>query len=116
MLTDGRLMAYAADKGDKLLEIQTGQRSGMGPPMTWSLDGRQYVTLMGGRGAGAIRRLVVASAAAGRLGRGGQAPGAGGGQAPAAGGRGNPLQPGPGVPPRMLTFVLDGKAPLPSQP
>ena len=40
-LTDGRLMAYTADIGDQLLEIQTGQRSGMGPPMTWSLDGRQ---------------------------------------------------------------------------
>lgn len=68
--------------------------------MTWSLDGRQYVTLMGGRGAGSATPPPPAAA-------GGQATG---------GGRGNPLQPGPGVPPRMLTFVLDGKAPLPSQP
>jgi hypothetical protein len=97
-LTDGRLMAYTADTGDQLLEIQTGQRSGMGPPMTFSLDGRQYVTLMGGRGAGAAT------------------PPPGGGQATTGGGRGNPLQPGPGVPPRVLTFVIDGKTPLPSQP
>ena len=91
VLADGRLLAYTADTGEQLLEIQTGQRSGMGPPMTYSVDGRQYVTLMGGRGAGAA------------------APAPGGGQPAAGGGRGNPLQPGPGVPPRMLTFVLDGK-------
>jgi len=102
-ITDGRLMAYAADTGEQLLEFQTGQRSGMGPPMTFSLDGRQYVTLMGGRGAGAAAPA------------GGQPPAAGG-QAAAGGGRGNPLQPGPGAPPRMLTFVIDGKTPLPNQP
>jgi hypothetical protein len=106
-ITDGRLLAYAADTGQQLLEINTGQRSGMGPPVTWSLDGRQFVTLMGGRGAGAPP--------AGRGGGGAGAPPTAG-QPPAAGGRGNPLQPGPGVPPRMLTFVLDGKAPLPNQP
>ena len=73
--------------------------------MTFSLDGRQYVTLMGGRGAGAATPAP-----------GGGLPPAAGGQAAPGGGRGNPLQPGPGVPPRMLTFVLDGTAPLPSQP
>ena len=31
-INDGRLLAYSADKGDKLLEIQTGLRSGMGYP------------------------------------------------------------------------------------
>jgi PQQ-dependent dehydrogenase (methanol/ethanol family) len=103
-VTDGRLLAYSADTGQQLLEINTGQRSGMGPPMTWSIDGRQYVTLMGGRGAGANPP------------GGGQPPPAAGGQPAAAAGRGNPLQAGPGVPPRMLTFVLDGKAPLPNQP
>jgi PQQ-dependent dehydrogenase (methanol/ethanol family) len=102
-VTDGRLLAYAADTGDQLLEIQTGQRSGMGPPITWSLDGRQYVTLMGGRGAGAPP--------AGRGGAAGVPPA---GQAPAAGGAAGP--PVGGVAPRMLTFVLDGKAPLPNQP
>jgi PQQ-dependent dehydrogenase (methanol/ethanol family) len=100
-VTDGRLLAYAADTGQQLLEIQTGQRSGMGPPMTFSLDGRQYVTLMGGRGA--------------------IAPPPGGGQATPAGaqqqgGGGRGGAPVGGVAPRMLTFVLDGKTPLPGQP
>ena len=49
-LSDGRLVAYSADKGEKLLEIQTGLRSGMGPPITYRIDGRQYVALMGGVG------------------------------------------------------------------
>ncbi len=96
---DGRLLAYSADAGNQLLELQTGQRSGMGPPMTYSIGGRQYVTLMGGRGAGAP---APAGGAAG-------APAAG--QPPAAGGRGAP--PVAGVAPRMLTYVLDGTAQAP---
>jgi quinohemoprotein ethanol dehydrogenase len=51
VINDGRLMAYSADKGEKLLEIQTGLRSGMGPPITYELDGKQYIALMGGVGA-----------------------------------------------------------------
>ena len=50
VINDGRLMAYSADKGEKLLELQTGLRSGMGPPITYRIDGRQYVALMGGVG------------------------------------------------------------------
>jgi quinohemoprotein ethanol dehydrogenase len=50
VLGDGRLLAYSADKGEKLLELQTGLRSGMGPPITYRIDGRQYVALMGGVG------------------------------------------------------------------
>ena len=34
-INDGRLVAYSADKGEKLLEIQTGLRGGMGPPITY---------------------------------------------------------------------------------
>jgi quinohemoprotein ethanol dehydrogenase len=51
-INDGRLVAYSADKGEKLLEIQTGLRGGMGPPITYRLDGKQFVSLMGGIGAG----------------------------------------------------------------
>ncbi len=51
VVNDGRLLAYSADKGEKLLDIQTGLRSGMGPPMTYQVDGKQYVSLMGGVGA-----------------------------------------------------------------
>jgi len=47
---DGRLIAYSADKGDKLLEIATGIRNGMGPPITFTVDGKQYIALMGGSG------------------------------------------------------------------
>jgi quinohemoprotein ethanol dehydrogenase len=53
VLSDGRLMAYSADKGEKLAEIQTGLRSGMGPPITYRVDGKQYVALMGGVGQAA---------------------------------------------------------------
>jgi len=47
----GSLLAYTADKGEKLLEIQTNLRGAMGPPMTFMLDGKQYVSLQGGQGA-----------------------------------------------------------------
>ncbi|MBV8843600.1 MAG: PQQ-dependent dehydrogenase, methanol/ethanol family [Bryobacterales bacterium] len=47
---DGRLIAYAADTGNKLLEIDTKLRGGMGPPITYMLDGKQYIALTGGVG------------------------------------------------------------------
>ena len=47
---NGRLIAYSADKGDKLLELPTGMRNGMGPPITFAVDGKQYIALMGGSG------------------------------------------------------------------
>jgi len=50
VLGNGRLVAYSADKGEKLLDLDTGLRSGMGPPITYRLDGRQYIALMGGVG------------------------------------------------------------------
>ena len=50
VVPDGRLLAYTADKGEKVLEIQTGLRGGMGPPITYMLDGKQYVALAGGQG------------------------------------------------------------------
>ena len=85
VVNDGRLLVYSADKGEKLAEIQTGLKSGMGPPITYRLDGRQYIALMGGVGAAAP-----------------------GGNA----GPGN--QPTP-FSPKLLTFVLDGSLNLPSQ-
>ena len=82
VIPDGRLVAYSADKGEKLWEVQTGLRTGMGPPITYQVDGRQYVSLMGGQG-------TIASAAAAA--------------APVAA----PILP------KLLTFVLDGKATIP---
>jgi quinohemoprotein ethanol dehydrogenase len=51
VLNDGHLRAYTADTGEKLLDLDTGLRSGMGPPITYRVDGRQYIALMGGVGA-----------------------------------------------------------------
>jgi quinohemoprotein ethanol dehydrogenase len=75
VVPDGRLVAYAAEDGRKLFEISTGQ-GGMGPPITYELDGKQYLSFMGGTG---------------QAGRGGGAP----------------------SPPRLYTFVLDGKERMP---
>jgi glucose dehydrogenase len=62
-INDGRLVAYSADKGEKLLEIQTGLRGGMGPPITYQLDGKQYVAVMGGTGPVQPRNGQAAAAA-----------------------------------------------------
>ena len=84
VLQDGRLLAYSADKGEKLLEIQTGLKGGMGPPITYELDGKQYVAVTGGQG------IVVARSAE---------PGA-------------PPPPATAdtVFPKLMVFELDGKA------
>ncbi len=75
VVNDGRLLVYTAEDGRKLMEIPTKQ-SGMGPPITYELDGTQYISFMGGTG---------------QAGRGG----------------------GTASPPRVYTFVLDGKATMP---
>jgi quinohemoprotein ethanol dehydrogenase len=36
------------------LEVQTNLRNAMGPPMTYMLDGKQYVTIAGGQGAAGV--------------------------------------------------------------
>jgi hypothetical protein len=111
VLPDGRLVVYSADKGEKLHEVNTGLRIGMGPPITYMVDGKQYVTLTGGRG------LVVpppAAAGAGTAaGVGAAAPpatGTQGGTAEAGRGAGPATEPPPIVPPKILTFALDGAA------
>ena len=40
---DGRLIAYSADKGDMLMEQPTGLQNGMRPPITFAIDGKQYI-------------------------------------------------------------------------
>jgi len=117
VIPDGRLLAYSADKGEKLLDVQTGLRGGMGPPITYVLDGKQYVALMGGTGPFGNR------GAGGGGGAGGNAPppdiagarGAGAGAGAATTGAGGPpVPPGPPpVTPKLLVFTLDGKATLP---
>ena len=101
---EGHLLAYSADKGEKLVDINTGLRGAMGPPITYQIDGKQYVALMGGQGN-----------VPGRGGPGAGAPGPGaagpGGNAPAPGARGGNAP--PPVMPKLLVFALDAKAPLP---
>jgi quinohemoprotein ethanol dehydrogenase len=48
-INDGRFRAVTADKGEILYEIQTG-RTGMAPPITFEVDGNQYVAFQGGLG------------------------------------------------------------------
>jgi len=93
VINDGRLVVYTADKGEKLLDVQTGLRGGMGPPITYQIDGKQYVTLMGGTGVVVTRD--------------------GGPPAANAAGQGAAPPTSPAMP-SLLTFALDGKAPLPA--
>jgi hypothetical protein len=98
-------MGYSADKGEKLLEINTGQVGGMGPPITYQIDGKQYVALMGGTGKVTPRfgapPPAAAPAAALTSTTGAAAPDL---VPPAA----------PDVPsgpaPKLLVYMLDGKA------
>jgi quinohemoprotein ethanol dehydrogenase len=83
VINDGRLFAYTADRGEKVLEMATGVRGGMGPPITYMLDGKQYVAVMGGVSGG----------------------GGGGGAAA------QNAPPTPALQPKLLTFVLDGTSP-----
>ena len=46
---DPKLLAYSADKGEKLLEIPL-PRTGVSPPITYMMDGKQYIALAGGAG------------------------------------------------------------------
>jgi PQQ-dependent dehydrogenase (methanol/ethanol family) len=121
VINDGRLLAYSADKGEKLLEIQTGLRGGMGPPITFMLDGKQYVALMGGtgqaggggrgaRGAEPLPPDLAGAAAQAQAGQRPNAPPAPNAPAP------NAAPANPPVRPRLLVLTLDGKETLPVEP
>jgi PQQ-dependent dehydrogenase (methanol/ethanol family) len=62
-MINGRLRAFTADSGELLLDLALPVTSGVGPPMTFMLDGRQYIAVMGGTGIGPRER---AAAGAGR--------------------------------------------------
>jgi quinohemoprotein ethanol dehydrogenase len=49
---DGRFRAISADKGEVLYEVKTN-RTGMAPPITYEVDGKQYVAFGGGLGRAA---------------------------------------------------------------
>jgi PQQ-dependent dehydrogenase (methanol/ethanol family) len=134
VIPDGRMVVYSADKGDKLYEVQTGLRGGMGPPITYQVDDKQYVSFMGGTGP--VQRFNFGGGGGGGGGNNAPAP-ANGGNTPAPANGGNapagtaapapgtagaaeqaPPPPGFGggtpVKPKLLTFVLDGKTPMPT--
>ena len=52
VINDGRFRALSADKGEILYEVRVG-RTGMAPPITYEVDGRQYVAFGGGLGRAA---------------------------------------------------------------
>jgi outer membrane protein assembly factor BamB len=130
-VNNGRLIAYKADTGEKLFEITTNQPGGMGPPITFMVDGKQYVAVAGGLGQ---RGGFGGGGNRGGPGGGPGGPGAGPGPGGPAGPAGAPPAPGaaavppappapaapatPPVPPRLYVYMLDGKAvnPTPEPP
>jgi quinohemoprotein ethanol dehydrogenase len=78
-LGNGHLKAFSADDGKPLLDVALPLSVGTGPPMTYMLDGKQYIAVMAGTGS---------------FGRGGPGRGAG----PGGPGRGAPPTRG-GAPP-----------------
>jgi quinohemoprotein ethanol dehydrogenase len=52
VINDGRFRAINATTGEVLYEIKTG-RTGMAPPITYEVDGKQYVAFGGGLGRAA---------------------------------------------------------------
>jgi len=83
------LMAYRADTGERVGDIQTCLTN-MGPPMTFQLDGKQYVAITGA--------TMITGGGGGGGGRGGGAPAGPPMTLPRA---------------RMLVFTVGGTAPLP---
>jgi hypothetical protein len=92
-LSGGQLKAFTADEGNQLLDLKLPVNAGTGPPMTFMLDGKQYIAVMGGTGA------------AGRGGGGGR----GGAGAP---GRGTP--PAAGAPQEPTAAAAQGATPAPA--
>jgi quinohemoprotein ethanol dehydrogenase len=87
---NSRLLAYRADTGEVLLDLQTGL-SQLGPPMTFMLDGKQYIAVAGGPGSSGSADPPPA------------------GNSPTGGAPGGPTIPSA----RLLVLVLDGKRLMP---
>jgi len=62
-LNNGRIRAFTADTGKQLLDMALPVNTGVGAPITYELDGKQYIAVLAGSGA-----------------RGGGGPGGGGGR------------------------------------
>jgi quinohemoprotein ethanol dehydrogenase len=90
---NNRLLGYNAQTGENIFDMDLGT-SQMGPPISFAIDGKQYIAVTAGYPAG------------GGGGRGG-ARGAGGGGGAAS---------VPARPANLFVLALDGKAPLPGVP
>jgi quinohemoprotein ethanol dehydrogenase len=87
---NNRLMGFRADTGEKLIDLDL-HTSQLGPPISFTIDGKQYISVAGGP-------------------PGGGAFGPGAGQdAPKAGDA-------PPRPAHLLVLTLDGRAPIPGAP
>src|SRR5262245_2290130 len=107
----GRLRAYSADKGQRLLDIPTGETAGTGPPITYMHNGKQYIALMGGQGAvgGSFGLPARGAPAAGAPPARGAAPAPTQEPGLAAASRGLPQPPAPAqgpANPRLFVFSL----------
>jgi quinohemoprotein ethanol dehydrogenase len=87
-----RLLVFRADTGEKLLELDL-YTSQLGPPISFTIDGKQYISVAGGPA-------------------GGSPFGGGGGGAANAGAAAAPAP----RPAHLLLLTLDGKAPIPGAP
>ncbi len=93
---NNRLLAFRADTGEKLLDLDL-HTSQMGPPISFMIDGKQYIGVAAGpEGAGAF------------------GPGAGGGGAAKGGDSKGPATPARAA--HLFVLALDGKAPIPGTP
>ena len=97
--TNGRLRAFTADKGEMLLDLALPVTSGTGSPITYMLDGKQYIAVAGG--------TTAAAAGGGRGGAGG-----GGGR----GGRGGAAPPAAGQEPTQAAAAAQAAAQVPAAP
>ena len=50
-LNNGHMKAFTADKGELLMDITLPLPTGVGAPMTFMLDGKQYIAVLAGSGA-----------------------------------------------------------------
>ena len=66
-VNDGRLRVLDASSGASLWEVQTGQR-GLGPPITYQVDGQQQISLLAGVNSnGGLTPMVYTFALGGQV-------------------------------------------------
>jgi quinohemoprotein ethanol dehydrogenase len=116
-LGNGHLKAFTADEGKQLLDLALPLTAGTGPPMTYMLDGKQYIAVLSGTGASGFGgfggRGGGRGPGPGGPGRGGPPPAGAAPQEPtaAAAQRGNNVPPAPPAAPasnnpKLLVYAV----------